>query len=103
MMKPKQFDQQNLYGRAWLLACGLATGLLSASLPAKGAAVSCNPFEFLDLSAPALTVLDGPGIAADEQANWTNLSGFHVQSGADRNWVLLNIGRTWFELERTSP
>jgi hypothetical protein len=101
MTKPKQLDQHHHDGRAWLLACGLATGVLSASFPAKGD--SCNLFEILELSAPALTVIDGPGIAADEQANWTSVSGFQVQSGADRNWVLLNIGRSWFDLERISP
>src|SRR5690606_41353147 len=83
-----------------LFACGLATGVLSASLPAKG---DCNPFEILDLSAPTLTVIDGPGIAADEQASWMSLSGFQVQSGGDTGFAMLNIGRTWFELERISP
>lgn len=99
-MKPKQF---NFHGRAWLLACGLATGVLSASLPAKGAAVSCNSVEILDLSAPAVTVIDGPGLAADEQAKWMRVSGVHAHSGGDTGFATLKIGRTWFLLERTSP
>ncbi|HLT37350.1 MAG TPA: hypothetical protein VK034_13750 [Enhygromyxa sp.] len=78
------------------------TGGLYASLPAKGAG-KCNPYERLKLVEPEVTVLEGPGSGADEQASWASLSEIIVTSTHLPELATLFVGQSSFELEKTSP
>lgn len=66
-------------GRRWRRAAWLVGGLLGASLaasvPAQGASASiCEAGELGHLRNPVVTVVDGPGDPAPEQARWAELA-----------------------------
>jgi hypothetical protein len=78
-----------MHPRIGLLA-GLVAGLLSSS---RAEATSCASGEWLDLTAPMVVVISGPGNAADEQARLENLDNAYLEGQE------ISIGQTTFEYE----
>jgi hypothetical protein len=93
----KHLRKSDRRGTVWL-AFGLAAGMLCASLPVSGASGKCASHGYVELAEPVVTVLDGPGSVADEQAVWESFTEIRVWASDS-----LSISPTWFSLERTSP
>ncbi|KIG11644.1 hypothetical protein DB30_03023 [Enhygromyxa salina] len=64
------------------------------SAPAQSA-ISCRFGERLEFVDPVVTVVDGPGAAAQEQERWSSLAAPYIEGMQD-----LHFDGQWFELER---
>lgn len=69
--------------------------MLVGSRPAQGA-TSCMLGETVDMTNPMVTVVEGPGDAAGEQAHWSALEYSGLGGPLE-----IGLGERTFELERT--
>jgi len=76
---------------AWL-AAAMTVGLLVGARPAQGATGECEADDFASLSNPLVTVVDGRGDLAHEQAIWATVSDSNMYG------LEIEIGRQTFRM-----
>jgi hypothetical protein len=78
----------------WLLG-SLVVSMLAGSMTAKGAVVAdCAEGEVVWMYDPIVTVIEGPGDAAEEQSRWSSFTYPRLQESRK-----ITLGETTFELE----
>jgi hypothetical protein len=81
--------------RCFMLLCG-ATILALFGESSAANALSCWPGEFVGLINPVVTVIDGPGDTAEEQATWEALSFSYLEGP-----LSMTLSEQTFRLEKT--
>jgi len=75
----------------------MISGLLASSLVGNvtARALTCDFGEVVHLTAPSVTVVDGPGDETQEIARWAELSHAYIEG---TTWI--TFGRATFDFER---
>jgi hypothetical protein len=96
MKKRSTIQRMRRRGGLALLLGSLAASMLAGSMTAKGAVVAdCAEGELVWMYDPVVTVIDGPGDVAEEQARWSSFALPRLQESRK-----ITLGETTFELER---